>query len=127
MNAQIQANTEVGVEHLPYDEAIGRGAMALFGEKYGAEVRVLIMGGGYSVELCGGTHVSRTGDIGLFQVLSETGVAAGVRRIEAVTGPGALARVEEADGLLGALASLVKSGRADLGEKVAALVEENLG
>ena len=99
--------------------------MALFGEKYGAEVRVLIMGGGYSVELCGGTHVSRTGDIGLFQVLSETGVAAGVRRIEAVTGPGALARVEEADGLLGALASLVKSGRADLGEKVAALVEEN--
>ncbi len=125
VNAQIQANTEVGVEHLAYDEAIGRGAMALFGEKYGAQVRVLTMGGGYSVELCGGTHVSRTGDIGLFQVLSETGVAAGVRRIEAVSGPGALARVEEAENLLGSVAALVKSGRGDLADKVGALVEEN--
>ena len=125
VNAQVQANTEVSVERLAYEEAIGRGAMALFGEKYGDEVRVLTMGDGYSVELCGGTHVSRTGDIGLFQILSETGVAAGVRRIEAVTGPGALARVEEAENLLGGVAALVKSGRADVRDKVGALVEEN--
>jgi alanyl-tRNA synthetase len=125
VNAQIQANSEVGVELLGYDEAIARGAMALFGEKYGDRVRVLTMGAGYSVELCGGTHVARTGDIGLFQVLSETGVAAGVRRIEAVSGPAALARVEEGKSLLAELAVLVKAGRADLRDKVGALVEEN--
>jgi alanyl-tRNA synthetase len=125
VNEQIQANTGVSIEHLGYDDAIARGAMALFGEKYGDEVRVLTMGDGYSVELCGGTHVSRTGDIGLFQILSETGVAAGVRRIEAVTGPGALARVEESEHILDDLAALVRGSRSDLRDKVSALVDEN--
>ncbi|MEZ5558401.1 MAG: alanine--tRNA ligase [Pseudomonadales bacterium] len=125
VNAQIQANSQVGIEHLAYDEAIGRGAMALFGEKYGDQVRVLTMGGGYSVELCGGTHVARTGDIGLFKIVSETGVAAGVRRIEALTGPGALAYVETGEQLLAQVAGMVKGSRSDLRDKVSALVDEN--
>ncbi|MEQ8483429.1 MAG: alanine--tRNA ligase [Pseudomonadales bacterium] len=125
VNRQIQANTAVGVEHLGYDEAMSRGAMALFGEKYGDEVRVLTMGDGFSVELCGGTHVSRTGDIGLFRILSETGVAAGVRRIEAVTGPGALAWVDSTARLVDDVAGLVRASRTDVRDKVAALVDEN--
>ena len=97
VNEQVQANSEVEVKEMSYDDAIERGAMALFGEKYGSEVRVLAMGGDYSVELCGGTHVARTGDIGLFRITGETGIAAGVRRIEAVTGPGALAWTLDAE------------------------------
>jgi alanyl-tRNA synthetase len=125
VNAEIQRNTAIDVELLGYQEAIGRGAMALFGEKYGDSVRVLTMGGGYSVELCGGTHASRTGDIGLFRVVSETGVAAGVRRIEAVTGPGALEWARAAEDLIERIGAVVKGSRADLGEKVSAIVEEN--
>jgi alanyl-tRNA synthetase len=125
VNRQIQANTAVGIEHLGYDEAIERGAMALFGEKYGDRVRVLSMGDGYSVELCGGTHVARTGNIGLFRILSESGVAAGVRRIEAVTGPGALEWVDTTEQIVEDVAALVKGSRGDVRDKVGALVDEN--
>ena len=94
VNQQIRANEAVATELMSMDDAVEAGAMALFGEKYGEEVRVLTMGADrFSVELCGGTHVSRTGDIGLFLVTSESGVASGVRRIEAVTGEAALAQV----------------------------------
>ena len=125
VNRQIQANSPVGIESLSYDDAIGRGAMALFGEKYGDEVRVLSMGGDFSVELCGGTHVTRTGDIGVFRIVSESGVAAGVRRIEAVSGPGALAWINAADDIIASVGELVRAGRADVRDKVAALVDEN--
>ncbi|MEZ5549966.1 MAG: alanine--tRNA ligase [Pseudomonadales bacterium] len=125
VNEQIQANSKANTEVLDYDDAIARGAMALFGEKYGDQVRVLTMGGGYSVELCGGTHVKRTGEIGLFRIVSEAGVAAGVRRIEAVTGPGALAWCEQTDQLLDSVAQLVRAGRSEIVDKVAAVLEEN--
>ena len=125
VNQQVQANTAVDVAEMSYDAAIEKGAMALFGEKYGSEVRVLTMGDGYSVELCGGTHVDRTGDIGLFRITGETGIAAGVRRIEAVTGPGALAWTLEADAALNRIADLVRGSRADAADKVGALLEEN--
>ena len=125
VNAQIQTNSEVGTAFMSYDEAIAHGAMALFGEKYGSKVRVLTMGDGYSVELCGGTHVDRTGDIGLFRIISESGIAAGVRRIEAVTGPAALAWTYAGEEALAEVAGLVKGARTDVPAKVAAIVEEN--
>ena len=125
VNTEIQMNSEVGVELLSYEEAISKGAMALFGEKYGSEVRVLTMGGGYSVELCGGTHVSQTGEIGMFRIVSESGIAAGVRRIDAVTGPGGMAWCDEADRLLGDIGDLVRGGRSEVVDKVSGLVEEN--
>ncbi|WP_298134443.1 alanine--tRNA ligase [Acidiferrobacter sp.] len=108
VNEAIRANSEVAVAHMALNDAIKGGAMALFGEKYGDEVRVVTMGG-YSTELCGGTHVGRTGDIGLFKIVSETAVGSGIRRIEALTGQAALdyvraleARVNEAAQALGA-------------------------
>ena len=125
VNAQIRANSDVGVEVTDMDTARARGAMALFGEKYGDEVRVLTMGGGFSVELCGGTHVSRTGDIGLFRVTAESGISAGVRRIEAVTGEGAIALFDEVDGRNAQLARLLRSGRDEVVAKVEALVSAN--
>ncbi len=125
VNEQIQANSPVEVAEMSYDDAIEKGAMALFGEKYGNEVRVLSMGGDYSVELCGGTHVDRTGDIGLFRITGETGIAAGVRRIEAVTGPAALAWTLEAEDALKRVAELVRGGRADVADKVGAVLDEN--
>ena len=111
VNEQIRLNSPVQVELTDMDGARERGAMALFGEKYGDEVRVLSMGDGFSVELCGGTHVSRTGDIGLLRIISEGGVSSGVRRIEALTGAPALALVDETDALLGQAGALLKAGR----------------
>jgi len=125
VNREIQRNSAVDVALLGYQEALSRGAMALFGEKYGDEVRVLTMGDGYSVELCGGTHVGRTGDIGLFRIVSESGIAAGVRRIEAVSGPGALEWARAADELIDRIGAAVKGSRVDLADKVSGILEEN--
>lgn len=109
VNEQIFANTPVQTELMSIDDAKAAGAMALFGEKYDSEVRVLSMGTeGFSKELCGGTHVSRTGDIGLFRIVSESGIASGVRRIEAVTGPYALASMQQQDALVQQLAATLK-------------------
>jgi alanyl-tRNA synthetase len=108
VNDVIRANLAVTNEEMPYDDAIAAGAVAFFGDKYGDVVRVVTMGD-YSVELCGGTHVARTGDVGLISLLSETGVAAGVRRMEAVTGAGAFDRVRSRDSLLREIAALLKA------------------
>ena len=117
VNAQIRANLAGEIRVMDYDAAVGEGAIALFGEKYDKEVRVLRLGD-FSMELCGGTHVQRAGDIGLFKIVSEGGVASGVRRIEALTGEAALAYVEQNDALLKDLAGLVRASRDDLGDKV---------
>jgi alanyl-tRNA synthetase len=125
VNAQVRANTPVVTRHMAMDEAMAAGAMALFGEKYGDEVRVLSMGADdFSVELCGGTHVDRTGDIGLFRIVAEGGVAAGVRRIEAVTGEGALAAVAAVDATVAEACEVLKATPATLGERAAALRSE---
>ena len=125
VNEQIQANSEVVTRRMSYPEAIEQGAVALFGEKYGDEVRVLNMGDSYSVELCGGTHVARTGDIGLFKVTGESSIAAGVRRVEAVAGFGALAKVGEMERLLRQLAGELNAAQADLPDRVQGLLEES--
>ena len=117
VNEQIRLNAPAETREMAYDEAVAEGAMALFGEKYTSKVRVLRIGD-FSMELCGGTHVGRAGDIGLFKIIAESGVASGVRRIEAVTGEGALAEVEASDTLVRDLASLVRGSRDDLGAKV---------
>ncbi|HEX4870097.1 MAG TPA: alanine--tRNA ligase [Moraxellaceae bacterium] len=126
VNAQIIGNHPVTTEVTDIETARAKGAMALFGEKYGDTVRVLAMGEpGFSIELCGGTHVSRTGDIGLFKITSEGGVAAGVRRIEAKTGMGALAHVAAEEAALGEVAALVRAPAAQAADKVRALAERN--
>ncbi|MGE3772568.1 MAG: alanine--tRNA ligase [Gammaproteobacteria bacterium] len=112
VNREVRANHPVDTRLMNYRQALEAGAMALFGEKYGDEVRVLRMGE-FSVELCGGTHVARTGDIGLFRIVSEGGVAAGVRRIEAVTGAAALEHTLRNEATLRRIAALVKSGGGD--------------
>ncbi len=122
VNAEVRRNVEAEVRHMAYDDAIEFGAMALFGEKYGDEVRVLKMGE-FSTELCGGTHVSRTGDIGLFKIVSEAGVASGVRRIEAVTGAGALAYVAEEERRLGELSQLLSTSGDEVAEKLKQLLD----
>ncbi len=122
VNAQIRANHEAEVHHMGMQEALDFGAMALFGEKYGEHVRVLRMGD-YSTELCGGTHVGRTGDIGLFKIVSEGGVSAGVRRIEAVTGQGALDYVDAEERRLEQAAELLGGNVNDVVEKIRALTE----
>ncbi|MGB5739097.1 MAG: alanine--tRNA ligase [Woeseia sp.] len=121
VNQQILENTAAEVRHMSYDDAVGSGAMALFGEKYDDVVRVLRLGD-FSVELCGGTHVSRAGDIGVFKITSEGGVASGIRRIEAVTGTGALAWIAQTQRSLDEVASLVKSNRDQVAAKVEQLV-----
>ena len=125
VNAQILKNTAVETQIMPMDEAIAQGASALFGEKYGDEVRVLSMGGDFSVELCGGTHVDRTGDIALFKITTETSVAAGVRRIEAVTGECAMAFCDDMQDTLSEIASITRSSGSSLSDKVRQLVQDN--
>ena len=125
VNEQILLNSPVTTELLSFDDAVERGAMALFGEKYGDEVRVLSMGGSYSVELCGGTHVSRTGDIGLFKIQLESGIAAGIRRIEAVSGEGALAVVKENDNLIASIGHTLKIGVAEINSRIVQILAEN--
>ena len=124
VNREIRKNTEARTRTMSYDDAIKAGAMALFGEKYGDEVRVMGMGD-FSTELCGGTHVRRTGDIGFFKITQETGVASGVRRIEAVTGEGAMAWLQAEEGAANALAGLLKGSRSELTGKVQNLVSQN--
>jgi len=122
VNAEIRANASAETRVMKFDDAVAAGAMALFGEKYDDDVRVLRIGD-FSTELCGGTHVSRAGDIGLFKVLSEGGVAAGVRRIEAVTGEGAFDYVLETEHRLRDVAGLVRGSRDDVEDKVRQLIE----
>ena len=117
VNAQVRANAVAETTVRSYDDAVAAGAMALFGEKYEADVRVLKIGD-FSMELCGGTHVSRAGDIGLFKIISEGGVAAGVRRIEAVTGEGALAQVDANERELREVAGLLRGQPSELASKV---------
>ena len=124
VNEQIRNNYVVETRIMALEDAKQAGAMALFGEKYDDQVRVLRMGD-FSTELCGGTHVRAVGDIGLFKIVSESGIASGVRRIEAVTGERAIDWVEQAESRLQQIASLVKSGVEDTGEKVQALVEKS--
>jgi alanyl-tRNA synthetase len=122
VNTGIRANAEAEVHHMGMQEAIEFGAMALFGEKYGEHVRVLKMGD-FSTELCGGTHVHRTGDIGLFKIISEAGIAAGVRRIEAVTGANALASYKHSEDTLSKVATLVNGRSQDVLDKINQLLE----
>jgi len=124
VNAEIRANIAADVRHLRYDEAIAAGAMALFGEKYGDTVRMLRFGD-FSTELCGGIHVARTGDIGLFKIVSESGIAAGVRRIEAVSGAGALDFIRGEQARLDTVAAALKTGRDEAPTRVHQLVARN--
>ena len=130
VNARIRENTEVTTRLMTPEAAVAEGAMALFGEKYGDEVRVVAMGKGdtekpaWSIELCGGTHVARTGDIGLFRITGESAVSAGIRRIEAVTGPTAEALAARSDQHLQTLAALLRATPAELPDRVAALLED---
>jgi alanyl-tRNA synthetase len=131
VNERIRANAEVGTRLLTPERAVAEGALALFGEKYGDEVRVVAMGGvldgenrPFSVELCGGTHVRRSGDIGLFKIVSETGIASGVRRIEALTGAAAEAHVVQEEGLLRQAAAALRTSSSELPARIVNLVEE---
>ena len=126
VNDEIRRNFALNTELMAIDDAKAKGAMALFGEKYDDEVRVVTIGD-YSIELCGGTHVERAGDIGLFKIVSESGIAAGVRRIEAVTGADAVAYVSEQEQQLHDVAALVKGDSASVLEKVTALLEKSKG
>ncbi len=130
VNEQIQKNSPVQIEHLPIDEAMKKGAMALFGEKYGETVRVLTMGENadktpFSIELCGGLHVVHTGDIGLFKIVAESGIAAGVRRIEALTGMGAIRYIQQGESILGNLATNFKAKRGEIETRVTNLSERS--
>ena len=122
VNDEIRSNHEVSARIMKHDEALKSGAMALFGEKYGDEVRVIRMGE-FSTELCGGTHVKRTGDIGFFKIVMETGIAAGVRRVEAVTGPGALEWVQQQEAKLAEAANALKTTPQDVGQKISQIME----
>jgi len=126
VNTQIRHNLTIDTNIMELEAARAKGAMALFGEKYDDHVRVLSMGD-FSTELCGGTHASRTGDIGLFRITSESGTAAGVRRIEAVTGEGALSQVYSQSEQLQDIAQLVKANNSNLSEKVRALIDHARG
>jgi alanyl-tRNA synthetase len=128
VNNKVRANEDVRTRLMTPEKAVAEGAMALFGEKYGDEVRVLSMGSDegktYSVELCGGTHVRRLGDIGLMKIVGESAVAAGVRRIEALTGAGALAYLNEQHRLVREAASAMRAAPAELPERISQLLDE---
>jgi len=132
VNARISANTEVTTRLMEPEAAVEAGAMALFGEKYGDEVRVVSMAdgadgdgdGNYSTELCGGTHVRRTGDIGPFKIISESAVAAGARRIEALSGAGAIAHFDTVEAALNEAAGLLKAKPDDVPARISALIED---
>jgi alanyl-tRNA synthetase len=124
VNAQVRANAAAEIKVLPFAEAVAGGALALFGEKYDERVRVLKLGD-FSMELCGGTHVRRAGDIGLFKIVAEGGIASGVRRIEAVTGQGALDWIARHEETLQQIASMLKAGWDEAGEKVQHLIERS--
>ena len=125
VNRKILENIDTEIQLMPLDEALKSGAMSLFGEKYDEQVRVLNIAGDFSVELCGGTHVTRAGDIGLFKLVAETGIASGIRRVEAVTGLGALALVEAEEAQLADLARLLKSDRNKLTAKLEQVLERS--
>jgi alanyl-tRNA synthetase len=122
VNDEIRRNVEVSARIMKHDEALKAGAMALFGEKYGDEVRVIRMGE-FSTELCGGTHVKRTGDIGFFKIVAETGIAAGVRRVEAVTGPGALEWVQQQEEKLQQAATALRTSPQEVDQKIAQIMD----
>ncbi|MFN8753768.1 MAG: alanine--tRNA ligase, partial [Betaproteobacteria bacterium] len=122
VNREIRHNLPVEARRMKYDEAIKAGAMALFGEKYGDEVRVIGMGE-FSTELCGGTHVRRSGDIGFFKIVAEGGVAAGIRRVEAVTGEGALAWARQQEALLGNVSGVLKAPPQEIAARLAQVVD----
>jgi len=124
VNQSIRENLSAVDKEMPYDDAISYGAMALFGEKYGDDVRVMDFGG-FSVELCGGTHVKATGDIGLFKIIQETSVASGIRRIEAVTGEKAIALMQSQESQLRSMAAQINSPLDMIGDSVARLLEQN--
>jgi alanyl-tRNA synthetase len=125
VNREILRNSPVQTEVMSMDDAVEKGAMALFGEKYGNEVRVLSMGGDFSVELCGGTHANRTGDIGLLRISAESSVSAGVRRIEAVTGEAAIAYCDELQDTVTDMAAVLRAARHSVADKARQVVEDN--
>ena len=125
VNSEIRANSETITETMPIKEAEKKGALAFFGDKYGEQVRVLSMGGDFSVELCGGTHVQRTGDIGYFKVMAETSISAGVRRIEALTGEAALNLSQDSHDNLDSLALQLNTSSEQVSEKVSQLIDAN--
>ncbi|ORU94005.1 MAG: alanine--tRNA ligase [Cycloclasticus sp. symbiont of Bathymodiolus heckerae] len=124
VNQQIRLNADVETQVTDQETAVANGAMALFGEKYGDKVRVLKMGS-FSIELCGGTHVNRLGDIGFMKILSETGIASGVRRVEAIAGEGALSRAEQSEELLLKISKIVKGNRGSAIDKVSQIQDKN--
>jgi alanyl-tRNA synthetase len=126
VNEAVRRNAAVAATVMKYDDAIRAGALAFFGDKYGDEVRVIAMGDHgerLSTELCGGTHVKRTGDIGMFKIVAEGGIAAGVRRVEAVTGAGAVAWVQKLDAQLAEIAGSLKAPAAEVPAKIGQLME----
>jgi len=125
VNDQVRLNSEIQTQVMPIEEAKNTGAMALFGEKYTESVRVLTMGDGFSIELCGGTHARRTGDIGIFRITGETGIASGVRRIEAVSGAKALEQIEQLDDSIESSTELLRADRSNFVEKIKSLVTQN--
>ena len=124
VNAEIIKNSVVSTELMSPDQAIENGAMALFGEKYGQVARVLTMGEDYSIELCGGTHVNRTGDIGVFRIISEAGISSGTRRIEALTGLRAIEEIRSNEGYLDQAEDLLRTPKQELRSRIAQLLSD---
>ena len=125
VNSEIRANSKATTETMPIKEAEKKGALAFFGDKYGEEVRVLSMGGDFSVELCGGTHVQRTGDIGYFKIITETSISAGVRRIEALTGEAAVNLSQDSHDNLDSLALKLNTSSEEVRDKISQLIDSN--